>query len=164
MTQSLDWGIGLLVSALGQGLHLLIWRRKPAWRRLPLLLILLLLPSLLGAIGTWQQLWPVSPSAWILSACLSANYIAIYPAFQAASPTLQCLAALYRAPRDWSESEIQHRWGGENILSDRVRDLEHGGFIRRQRHTWQIAPRGRWLARTFRAYRWLLGLPQGDGG
>lgn len=149
------WWLGLLTYSACHALHVLIWRFHPTLRKLPLLVaILFIVPcALFSRYG----------SAALIHFCLALNYLAIYPAFQASSPTLHLLEQLTRQA-EVSLGSVRALFLRERILENRLAELRVAGLVHHMKEGEKIAPVGRVIARAFRFYRASLGLPQGDGG
>lgn len=157
MNHSLDgWEIGLLCFGSALSLHFLLWRYVRSARRYPVLFALFFVASLIAvAVSS-------SPAAFWVAACLSLNYLAIFPAFQASSPTLVMLNHLWKRSK-LSEGALRALFQ-ESVVSSRLEDLFAGDFIREVDGKLVLTGRGKALATLFRSYRRFLGLPEGDGG
>lgn len=148
------WWWGIVSYGVAHTFHIFWWRQFPVKRHLLLLGILFGFPVFALAI--------VGPSAVLTHLTLTAQYIAIYPAFQATSPTIEILEFL-RVRGIASENEILQTCSNQSIVQDRISDLETGGLIRRKTQSFELSLRGRLLAEIFIGYRALLGLPVGEG-
>jgi len=94
---------------------------------------------------------------------LSTNYLAIYPAFQATSPTLKLLTFLSEHPSGQSEIEILQVLAKPQLVTDRLQDLSRGKLIGVNGTEICLKPLGTLLAEIFLRYRRFLGLPEGKG-
>jgi len=159
------WWVGILSYGICHVLHIEAWRRKPVKRSLGALFsyfifipVVCYLPILLKTddLGAWAI-------ALITHLILASNYIAIYPAFQASSPTIQILTVLHRHPLGLSKENILNFLATETILEERIYDLEKGGLITHKDSEYQLTVRGNILASLFMNYRRAIGLPIGEG-
>ena len=130
------------------------WRRNPAARGY----IVLFAIFLLGPIPLLAH----SAEAFWVAFCLALNYLAIFPAFQASSPTLVMLYELWREEKV-KESELR-RLFEKDVMMARLEDLRRGKFVGEKEGKLFLTRRGKCLAGLFQAYRVILGLPVGDGG
>lgn len=155
------WWVGIASYALSHYVHIGWWKRHHIRQHLvPLAIVfgipILVLPACLD----------FNPDQWVAPvlthASLAAQYIAIYPAFQAISPTLEILDWL-RKTKSASEEQILAACRERSPVGDRIRDLENGGLIVRQSNGFELSIRGRLLAQIFIRYRALLGLSLGAG-
>lgn len=160
MTTISGWWWGGISYSVCHLAHVLIWRFAPVRRDVKALFFLFIVgPASLFAVSLLLNLnftW----AAGVFHFALAANYIAIYPAFQASSPTLTILDALYRR-NDWADlRELVGAVGGEKVLSDRVEDLKRSGLTTGES---QLTAKGNFLSTIFITYRQLIGLPEGGG-
>jgi hypothetical protein len=156
-------GYGALSYAFFHILHVLVWRLGKIQTGIRLLFALLLgIPSLLylNLILKVGLAWAVPGLVHVL---LAANYIAIYPAFQASSPTIQLLAFLWKVKRSVREDELVSHFGTQDVIAKRMEDLTVSGLVRLQGSEMELSPKARWLATFFIFYRRALGLPRGIG-
>jgi len=158
MIASMEWEIGpwqwgIASYAFSHGLHLVWWRvNRPKRDLLALFLWFLALPL------PWL-IWKAGVGAFLVHFWLSAQYLAVYPAFQASSPTLHLLAALSRARR-LSATDLMGRTSLLNREAERESSLKNGGFMCGEG---RLTFAGRRLAEFFLLYRRWLGLPEGEG-
>lgn len=156
-TSFAGWGI---VSFLGTLiLHVLVWRFfLPRRHFLMLLVIFFGVPGLaLLAKPSWAFFCPA-----FIHAVLAVNYIAIYPAFQAASPTIQLLNLLHSRPYGTTTEKIISLFAESDLVNARLSDLQQSGLISRSESP-RLSFFARLMVRAFLSYRALLGLPQGAG-
>lgn len=137
--------------------HVIWWRWGTVRREFWALAILFIGGPLLG-LGLGRSYYNVY--AFALHVLLSANYLAIYPALQASSPTLVLLTRLYDVPRGLTREALIPEMKKAPLLAERWRDLERGGLITLDQ---TLSRRGRTLALFFIGYRRALGLGEGDG-
>ena len=162
------WPWGLAVYCAIHFLHILVWRGLRPQRQFRALALIFLL------IGPLSLCWVVYPtvisdpgsivSPLLLYFCLAAQYIAVFPAFQAMSPTIEFLYRLKKTPSGLTADELANSLDGNAIVGDRVSDLLSSGLAVRTADG-QIAATsaGRLLGNAFRIYRKALGLPVGEG-
>lgn len=147
------WGWGVGSYFLFHSLHVLTWNLYRPKRDFLWLFALFFLPVpvlfLKAGIG-----------AALIHFWLSAQYVAVYPAFQASSPTLHLLAALATEKSGLDETSLLATAARVDREDDRVGSLRQGGFV----HTsGELSALGRGLARCFLSYRSWLGLQEGRG-
>jgi hypothetical protein len=155
--------MGVLTYLIAHLFHVTLWHVGETKSDVKLLFCLLFfIPSAvylnlilkLGVDSRW-----VAP--FIVHVILAMNYIAIYPAFQASSPTVHILTFLKKAGRSVSEVELIEKFGrGGGVVKDRLADLKQGGLVQQEG---QLTLKGKLLARIFITYRQILGLPMGAG-
>lgn len=150
--------LGIYTFLTGLALHLVIWRVFPRWRSIPLLFMTVLVSPL--ALFT---LFPLESPLWvapvILHLIFAANYIAIYPAFQASSPTIEILFCLHHRGAQSSEA-IVSSMDPKSLVGSRVDDLKSGSLISQDL---KMSASAKLIAKVFIAYRRLLGLAEGQG-
>ena len=147
--------------------HVMAWRRRSVSRQsLGLALIFFAAPSM-AALGVWMAFG--GNSTWlapcVVHALLAANYIAIYPALQASSPTLQILLLLKNEPAGLPAEVILAKLATSAVMADRVADLLRSELVR-QSHPGgklDLSWRGNLLATFFASYRQIVGLARGAG-
>ena len=156
----------VLVSApLAFLLHVAVWRSfSPKAHLLWLVLTLILAPTGLFLFWmangiSWQSLLVPTVTHFLIVA----NYIAIYPAFQASSPTIQILNLLSQNRSGMGAEEICKRLAEEKLVKDRLSDLSQSGLITHDKGEVGLTPKGKVLASIFIFYRKLLSLPEGAG-
>ncbi len=163
------WYLGVLVYFAIHGLHIFVWRFFAPAKQFKALGALFLG---LGPLAlTWVLLpvlsteWSATVTPYFIYCCLSVHYIAMYPSFQAISPTLEFLYRMKRAPGGMTEPELASALGGAAIVNARVDDLLKAGLIKRnQTGDLMIANfQARLIGGAFRTYRLVLGLPEGEG-
>ena len=130
------------------------WRRKPSARGYVVLFAIFLLGPVPFLAHSAEAFWTAF--------CLGLNYLAVFPAFQASSPTLVMLYELWRQ-KSIKESGL-HRLFENEVMMARLEDLRRGEFIEEREGKLFLTMRGKYLARLFQVYRRILGLPVGDGG
>lgn len=151
------WWVGLCVFALTFFAHVALWYFFPMLRRIPVLFALFFLSLLL------LYVFHADAPTRLLYSLLALNYISVYPAFQASSPTLVILDRLYQQPRGMTEREIQMLFNSNSLVQDRMNDLISGGLISTDNQRTQLSWMGKSMAFFFIAYRRVLGLPVGEG-
>jgi predicted transcriptional regulator len=160
-----SWFWAVPVYALLHLIHVLSWRiRRPANDVVSLFLLFIALPFvgfvILIAWGAEAlPLFPILMFVWILSA----NYIAVYPAVQASSPTLDILHLLRQHPEGLTETELTSKAGSASLFQDRLSDLVRGGLMKPTHNGFELTVKGNLLATFFVNYRRLIGLPRGAG-
>ena len=157
------WYCGLLSYAAFHLLHLVAWRLGNVQTGIRLLFAMLVgIPALI-----YLNLFLKFGSAWVVPGVihllLAANYIAVYPAFQASSPTIRILAFLRRRKGAVEESELIASFGTENVLGERMADLAESGLVRSSEGKLYLSKKADLLAGFFILYRRAIGLPQGGG-
>ena len=157
------WWLGGLSYALCHLLHIILWRRRPIQHDVrTLLLLLFVIP--LPLLAWISPKCGASPfAALVTHFALSANYLAIYPAFQACSPTIEILYQLQKSPTGKTGEELSQAIGGQSLIENRLEDLRHSRLIETRGGTTQLTRAGYWLATFFVGYRRFLGLPTGEG-
>lgn len=153
-----SWWLGVASFALAWAAHALWWRASPNRRSVTALAwIFIVVPSAGYALAV-----PGALAAWIMHLWLGVNYIAIYPALQATSPTLKMLCLISRRG-GIAEDALVRETAQPSLLEARVEDLLSSGLARRGTSGLELSARGRVLAETFFFYRRLIGLPRGEG-
>lgn len=153
--------IGGGVFALSCLLHILLWAKGPVKKQLFVLIVIFLVLPTFFYLGLWTT-GSFYLSSVILTFFLGVNYISVYPAVQASSPTLVILDELYRR-KELSEIEIHALFNRGKLIQDRIEDLEKGGMITMHGGQFRLSKKADWLARFFILYRDLLKLPVGAG-
>ncbi|HWG44316.1 MAG TPA: hypothetical protein VN688_16175 [Gemmataceae bacterium] len=165
------WGGGLF--GIGLAIHVLWWRlRRPKDDISALALCLLLLPAAIQFTGgSW--LWYAGSirhlmvdSFLILGfiVSLAAVYIISYPAAQAASPTmLVALRLAQRGEAGMSVKELVASLENADICGETVPRLLDERFACAVEGRLFLAKRGMQMVRVCLAWRYLLGLPEGEG-
>jgi hypothetical protein len=159
------WAWAIPAYALLHFLHVVLWRiRRPQKDVVCLFELLIGFPTLLCAV---LALWGISPlrmlPALVFEWILAANYIAVYPAVQASSPTLDMLSQLRKNPTGLTETELSQHAGPTSLFQDRLSDLVQGGLVKRSESGFELTWKGNGLATFFVVYRRFLGLPRGAG-
>lgn len=149
------WAWGLVSYAVSHALHVVIWRARTPNRQVVALFGILCAPAALVAYYS-------IPAAITHFSC-AASYIALYPAFQAVSPTIQILELLRKMPSGAPRNQLVAAFASPSLVSDRVADLMRGGLLIQNEESARLTWRGRLLARFFIVYRSLLGLAEGGG-
>ncbi len=148
-----NWGWGIASYALCHGIHLAWWHFQRPERDLVALFVWFL------AVPLPVLLFKAGPGAFLVHFWLSAQYLAVYPAFQASSPTLHLLAALSKA-RKLPVSQLLEQTVGLNRENERELSLRNGGLVRKEGG---LTFSGKRLAEFFLLYRRWLGLREGEG-
>ncbi len=147
-----SWGVGSYLTC--HALHLIWWhwaRPKNDLLCLFALFLVVPLPGLLVQLG-------VAPA--LVHFWMSAQYLAIYPAFQASSPTLHMLAALAVHPTGLEETALLANAASLDRQQERIGSLQRGGLVEMDG---ELSPLGFMLAKGFLTYRSWLGLSEGEG-
>ena len=159
------WAGGFVSYLVCHFLHILLWKIGTIRHDVrALFFVFLILPFggyalfLLRGSGSTHY-----AAAAFLHFALAANYIAIYPAFQASSPTLTILDYLYRAKTGRQLDDLVMAAGGKSILADRIEDLKVGKLVYEQANGLVLTAKGNVLAGVFIGYRRFIGLPEGAG-
>ncbi len=157
------WSWGFVTYFINHLLHLILWRLlKPKQDVRLLFLCLIGLPvGITCLIFGFGHSIPLAPFFFHL--LLAANYIAIYPAFQASSPTVHLLEILRRAQNGLSKEEILESLSQKSSLNHRFQELVGGRLIKTNETQIRLSFFGKSLALFFFAYRRALGLGQGAG-
>lgn len=161
------WWLGVLSYGACHGAHISAWRRRPVSHHLlGLMLVLVVVPGVVvlglgfafGADSSW-----IAPC--VVHLLLAGNYIAVYPAIQATSPTLQILVLLDSHPAGLSEEAILESVATNSVMADRVGDLLRAKLVRRSvpGGSLTLSWRGNLLAEFFAGYRQIIGLARGAG-
>lgn len=156
-----NWLLGFAYFGVGFVIHILVWRYFHKLRSVPVLFIVFILPVVSFVLLT--QCGPEKYPGLLLHLLLVFNYISVYPALQASSPSIILMEQLYRKKSGLSKYEIIQIFAEQNILGDRIKDLDSGGLIKKERTLYTLTPRGKWIANFFIGYRYLLSLPLGAG-
>lgn len=157
------WWWGLITYLTLHAVHVAVWRWKGTRHHLRDLMIVFMVPVLLflGGALAWLSFAEILAPGLTYFA-LTAQYIAIYPAFQASSPTIELLERVRRSG-GMDRNVLIVELGGKDLVQARVRDLEIGGLVRRRGDEVELTALGSALARFFIGYRRSLGLPLGGG-
>jgi hypothetical protein len=160
-----DWWVGLITYLPFHLLHVAVWRMRPPRRDThELLLFLFLLP--LAVLLIWVGIGGtprVGPAAILVHFLVAANYLAIYPALQASSPTVHLLCRLRRHPEGLTRETITDFMLKTSAVEARLKDLRNSSLIRHRDGRLELSGAGRLLAAIFLGYRRLLGLERGLG-
>jgi hypothetical protein len=162
----------LLLSFAAQAL---IWRRRRPRAQYTALLALYLgaLPLATAALIGARLAWPAAAGALPLEpvdyATFAVLYVALvlavgttYSAVQADSPTMSILLAVEAAgTRGLGQDELVDRFPDRVLVVPRLDDLLAGGLARLRDGRYVIRRRGVLLARTFVAFRRILGMERG---
>lgn len=155
------WWVGVLTFVICLGTHIAVWRSTVVKRDVQtLLMVFILLPGITYAAAL-ITLGTITLPAALLHLVLSGNYIAIYPALQAVSPTLRMLNLLDK--HALSEEEIVFSLSDPSLLGNRFQDLVCGGLLKMDNGKPVVTAKGRLIAQFFQTYRSVMGLPPGDG-
>ncbi len=147
------WGWGVGSYFLFHAIHALTWNLRRPKRDFLWLFALFFLPVPV-------LFFKAGIGAALIHFWLSAQYVAIYPAFQASSPTLHLLAALAAEKSGLDEPSLLRAAAEVDREEERIGSLRQGGFV----HTsGDLSFLGRSLARCFLGYRSWLGLSEGRG-
>src|SRR3954468_1518005 len=117
------WWKGIYVFSLAYLGHLSVWRLRTPVHDVVTLVGIFAIPFL---AFPWA---PLPLAAWIFYALLAGNYIAIYPAFQASSPTIHLVAKLLEEKQMDVES-LHRELARPSLLTDRIEDILRGGLAK----------------------------------
>ena len=156
------WWLGIFSFTINLVLHVLIWRSlKPKRDILYLFFCFIGVP--LGVFSLTSGLgFTFSTPALLFHLLLSLNYIAIYPAFQASSPTVRLLELLRQSNEGMDRTELNQHLLSCSALKCRYNELLSGGLIQEKGSPVLSRP-GFFLASFFLFYRKMLGLGEGVG-
>lgn len=157
------WWLGILSYAIAHLAHIVIWRIHPVERDVRVLFAILLVVPLVLWLALLAWIPGASYAALLVHLALAANYIAIYPALQATSPTIEMLYLMGKTPGGVSEENLVGLLGGEKLVEHRISDLERGDLVKRKDGKLILGTKGKGLANVFYLYRKLIGLPSGAG-
>jgi hypothetical protein len=161
------WWTGIVSFLVCYVLHIIFWNRTRGRRNIALLLTVFFIFPLAGFLVGWgfggSRFILVGLIPVVVHVLTAANYVAIYPAFEASSPTVTLLDLLHRFPGGLTLGEIEERIGGKTLVHDRVQELVGARFITPGENSPGLTWRGNLLASIFVFYRRLLGLSPGGG-
>jgi hypothetical protein len=150
-------------------IHVAMWRIfKVRKQILWLFLIFFGLPSL-SFLFAVTSVSDYSSEKWTLGYLLvmsiSGAYVFIYPAAQAASPSMVILLLLnaHKQKGGMTKAEILDVMKSDTLFEDRIRDLHNDGLFRDDDIRPGLSKPGRFVAMIFFYYRRLLRLPRGKG-
>ncbi|MBI3548177.1 MAG: hypothetical protein HY078_03890 [Elusimicrobia bacterium] len=162
---------GLLLFAIGMGLHVRIWRKGRPERELLSLVLTFFAPwaayTFTALVG--MRLGPLWVSDWaavsLLYWTLSGAYLQTYPVLQAASPSLLIVLAVGKAmPRGLSEEELLETLvDPQSQMADRIDDLLEGGLVTQDGGKLRLTKTSAAFIFPFRCLRALLGMELGRG-
>jgi hypothetical protein len=155
------WWVGVLTFLLCLGTHIGVWRTAIVVKDVQTLFLVFILLPVVTYSAALISLGSGTLAPALVHLILSANYIAVYPALQAVSPTLRMLNLL--KTHALNEEEIVFSLSDSSLLGNRVQDLVASGFLRIEKGKALVTKKGRLLARVFQTYRRFMGLPPGDG-
>jgi len=166
MIVSLDYAwVGLVTYGISHLAHIWVWRNFLVRREVLLLIALTFSPLAcyiaVLVIHSFSLVHLIPPMA--LHLVLSIHYIAIYPAFQASSPSIRILWLLSRSSSGLTRQGIVTRLTDSRSTEGLVHELSRSRLLRRNKTGWTPTRLGKNLAIAFEWYRRLLGLPIGDG-
>lgn len=167
------WPYGLVSYAVAHFLHVLYWRfARPKQHFSALLLALIVLPLFFCcaalfiragfALPETTALVPLLAPA-VLHLALATSYTALFPVFQASSPTLLLLTELRPQGRVVAEDTLYQLLEDRSTPQDRLADLQNSQLVVEQGHRFHLTSAGKLLAQIFVCYRIVLGLPRGQG-
>jgi hypothetical protein len=126
----------------------------------------LLLPAAaVAALGLASSLFSPEEllAVYLLHFVLSGVYIAMYPAAQASSPSLEILMLFRGRPEGLTREEIVRGFNKVSAVSARVKDLVDSRLVVQRGGKLTPSPSGRRLSVLFALYRRSLGLPVKGG-
>ena len=147
--------------------HVLHWHWKAPKRDVVALIVtFLLLPAVaIAALGLASSLFSPEEAlaVYLLHFILSGVYIAMYPAAQASSPSLEILMLFRGRPEGLTREEIVRGFNTVSVVSARVKDLVDSKLVVQPGGKLTLTPNGRWLSVLFALYRRSLALPVKGG-
>lgn len=159
------WWVGILTYLPFHGLHVVLWRTlRVRHEVLWLLVCLLILPTILWTTG-FQFFHEFTPPLislffhWLIAA----NYIAIYPAFQASSPTIHILCVAAKHQDGISMDLLIQKLSHLSQLENRLNHLTASRLLIRDNQELRLSPSGKIIAYFFVNFRKFLGLTRGEG-
>lgn len=156
------WWIGIVSYLFCHAAHIVWWRFAAVNRGVVALLLIFFVPVIaIGLAGLAHTEISMIPPLFT-HACLAAQYVAVYPAVQACSPTLKILEYL-RLSVSTSEDQLVTACAPDSIVQARLDDLEKGGLVGRMNEKYSLNTTGHFVAYVFQHYRRLLRLPLGAG-
>ncbi|MFQ5735563.1 MAG: hypothetical protein ACE5GY_01725 [Thermodesulfobacteriota bacterium] len=162
----------VLLFMLSTAIHVAVWRiRKPGNRPFALICIYILIPfiaALAGLALTVSGGLPVATpeeiaAVYLLNLALSSSYVLTYPAIEALSPSLLFLLIIDSSRRGVIRSSLVESFDDGSLLEPRIRDLLESGMLRESPQGYSLSSSAVLMVRFFKAFRRLLGLPQGGG-
>ena len=150
-----NWVWGIISYAACHVLHIVIWRFRTPKRQVVMLFLTLCVPALFLTAFSFE--------AALTHFSCACSYIALYPAFQAVSPTIQILELLRQVPSGAPREQLVAAFASPSLVSDRIGDLLSGGLLTQGKNGPELTTRGKLLARFFIFYRATLGLQEGGG-
>lgn len=159
------WWAGILSYLFFHLVHLLVWNQiRPKKDFIFLGIIFFVIP--LFAYGLLANTSPqatgyLAPA--LLHCLLSAQYLMIYPALQASSPTLQILRLVRLSHNGLTEPAIVRQLQERLVPVDFIDELVSLRFIRKENGSLSITRLGNAVASVVHSYRKCLGLPPGGG-
>ena len=160
------WWAGIFTYLAAHTIHIMLWRLSTIHHQVATLLAVFLGSALfvyrfIATDGSAHLSELVAPIIVHLS--LSIQYVAVYPAFQASSPTIEIINLL-RKSKNLTMEELLERYPKKTLVSARVQDLVDGGLARHSEEGGLILTGpGSCIAALFIVYRKLIGLPIGEG-
>ncbi len=156
------WWVGALFFLFSLFIHGIYWRKARATRSFTLLFTFFLLPPFLLACVSFFREAFIFPS--LINFILAVNYIAIFPAIQASSPSIKILALLFKNNGRLEKDILISHFPKDSLLLERYKDLETAGLIRAKNDGgWILTKPAQTLAQLFFIFRYVLGLKEGEG-
>lgn len=147
-------------------LHVALWRLRRPQRDALMLLVVFFTPLAVFLLMapkfnlSFLKIFATS----LLHIALSSAYILVYPASQAASPSLKVMCLVDRGmPHGLTEEEIAHQFDPGELLEARIHDLLVARLIRQNGDRLSLTAQGRAVVTPFVLLRNMLGLPAGEG-
>ncbi len=152
------WWFGILSYSACHLLHIFLWRSLTIKHDVRAIFLCLFFSAFVFL------LFPAfSLCAFLVHAILAATYIALYPTFQASSPSIVIMSSIHASAAGLNAKEILMVLGHGNLMSDRFRDLVIAKLLTKNGEHYALTARGKRLADLFIFYRQFLGLPRGGG-
>lgn len=158
-------GWGLVLFAAGLAAHVAWWRlARPVDEFRALALSFLAGPALgslaVPGLAAWRETLGCAAAALLFGAM----YIMLYPAAQAASPTmLLVLRIAAKGTAGETRAALGEALDADTLSRKSIDDMVHGRFADEVDGVLHIAPRGRFLLGFLTRWRRLLGLEYGSG-
>lgn len=147
-------------------LHVIAWRLRRPKADIALLVMIFFTPLVIFLIIAPRYEIPFLAlmAVALLHTALSCSYILIYPASQAASPSLKIMRLVDKAkPDGLTEEEIARQFESGELLEARIQDLIAAKMIHQKGDQLSLTPLGQAFVAPFVYLRQILGLPLGKG-
>lgn len=160
---AIGWGFALFVAGLAA--HVAWWRlSRPVDEFRALALSLLTGPALASLAAPGLMSWRERAGCATAALIFGGMYIMLYPAAQAASPTmLLVLRIAAKGPAGETREALREALDADTLSRKSIDDMVYGRFADEVDGVLHIAPRGQFLLRFLTRWRKLLGLEYGSG-